>query len=165
MSIIGTRPPLISETNLYELHHRARLAIKPGITGMWQVSGRSDITDFEEVVRLDKEYITNWNIGLAKNEIHTATVLIKDKFYHTECQRHIVQQATFFQHTQGAMFRVCQLYFSTQTAMTAHIALTPLKSAAVRHGINAIVADIYNVAAAYDNSLADTQKILLRQSR
>lgn len=49
MSIIGTRPPLISETNLYELHHRARLAIKPGITGMWQVSGRSDITDFEEV--------------------------------------------------------------------------------------------------------------------
>ena len=64
MSIIGTRPPLISETNLYELHHRARLAIKPGITGMWQVSGRSDITDFEEVVRLDKEYIKNWNIGL-----------------------------------------------------------------------------------------------------
>ena len=64
MSIVGTRPPLISETNLYELHHRARLAIKPGITGMWQVSGRSDITDFEEVVRLDKEYIENWNIGL-----------------------------------------------------------------------------------------------------
>ena len=53
MSIVGTRPPLISETNLYELHHRVRLAIKPGITGMWQVSGRSDITDFEEVVRLD----------------------------------------------------------------------------------------------------------------
>ena len=64
MSIVGTRPPLISETNLYELHHRARLAIKPGITGMWQVSGRSDITDFEEVVRLDKEYIENWNIGM-----------------------------------------------------------------------------------------------------
>lgn len=64
MSIIGTRPPLISETNLYELHHRARLAIKPGITGMWQVSGRSDITDFEEVVRLDTEYIENWTIGL-----------------------------------------------------------------------------------------------------
>ena len=64
MSIVGTRPPLISETNLYELHHRVRLAIKPGIAGMWQVSGRSDITDFEEVVRLDKEYISNWNIGL-----------------------------------------------------------------------------------------------------
>ena len=67
MSIIGTRPPLISETSLYELHHRARLAIKPGITGMWQVSGRSDITDFEEVVRLDKEYITNWNICIYGN--------------------------------------------------------------------------------------------------
>lgn len=64
MSIVGTRPPLISETNLYELHHRARLAIKPGITGMWQVSGRSDITDFEEVVRLDTEYISNWSIAL-----------------------------------------------------------------------------------------------------
>lgn len=64
MSIVGTRPPLPGEVSLYELHHRARLAIKPGITGMWQVSGRSDITDFEEVVRLDKEYISNWNIGL-----------------------------------------------------------------------------------------------------
>lgn len=64
MSIVGTRPPLIGEVSEYELHHRARLAIKPGITGMWQVSGRSDITDFEEVVELDKEYIENWNIGL-----------------------------------------------------------------------------------------------------
>ena len=69
MTYLGTRPPLISETNLYELHHRARLAIKPGITGMWQVSGRSDITDFEEVVRLDKEYITNWNMGLDMEQI------------------------------------------------------------------------------------------------
>lgn len=64
MSLVGTRPPLPSETEHYELHHRARLAIKPGITGMWQVSGRSDITDFEEVVRLDREYIENWNMGL-----------------------------------------------------------------------------------------------------
>lgn len=57
MSIVGTRPLLIREVSKYELHHRARLAIKPGITGMWQVSGRSDITDFEEVVELDKEYM------------------------------------------------------------------------------------------------------------
>lgn len=64
MSLVGTRPPLPGEVSLYELHHRVRLAIKPGITGMWQVSGRSDITDFEEVVRLDKEYIDRWNIGL-----------------------------------------------------------------------------------------------------
>lgn len=49
MSIVGTRPPLISETNFYELHHRARLAIKPGITGMWQVSGRSDMHTIFEV--------------------------------------------------------------------------------------------------------------------
>lgn len=64
MSVVGTRPPLVSEAALYESHHRARLAIKPGITGMWQVNGRSDITDFEEVVRLDREYINNWSIKL-----------------------------------------------------------------------------------------------------
>lgn len=51
MSLVGTRPILQDELLKYELHHRARIAIKPGITGMWQVSGRSDITDFEEVVR------------------------------------------------------------------------------------------------------------------
>lgn len=48
----------------YELHHRARLAIKPGITGMWQVSGRSKITDFEQVVALDTQYIREWSFGL-----------------------------------------------------------------------------------------------------
>ena len=58
MSLVGTRPILQDELLKYELHHRARIAIKPGITGMWQVSGRSDITDFEEVVRLDTEYIS-----------------------------------------------------------------------------------------------------------
>lgn len=64
MSIVGTRPPLPGEVSEYELHHRARLAIKPGITGMWQVSGRSDITDFEEVVRLDTKYIREWSPAL-----------------------------------------------------------------------------------------------------
>ena len=64
MSLVGTRPPTMDEWEKYELHHRKRLAIKPGLTGMWQVSGRSDITDFEEVVRLDTEYISNWNFGL-----------------------------------------------------------------------------------------------------
>ena len=86
MTLAGTRPPLISETNLYELHHRARLAIKPGITGMWQVSGRSDITDFEEVVRLDKEYITNWNIGL-DIKILFKTVLVVFKLFQNICRR------------------------------------------------------------------------------
>lgn len=64
MTYLGTRPILPDELEQYELHHRARIAIKPGITGMWQVSGRSDITDFEEVVRLDKEYIENWDIAM-----------------------------------------------------------------------------------------------------
>lgn len=64
MSLVGTRPILQDELEQYELHHRARIATKPGITGMWQVSGRSNITDFEEVVRLDTEYITKWNFGL-----------------------------------------------------------------------------------------------------
>ena len=64
MSLVGTRPPLPGEVSEYEIHHRARLAIKPGITGMWQVSGRSDITDFEEVVRLDTKYIKEWTPAL-----------------------------------------------------------------------------------------------------
>lgn len=64
MSLVGTRPPTVDEWEKYELHHRSRMSTKPGITGMWQVSGRSDITDFEEVVRLDTEYIQNWTIGL-----------------------------------------------------------------------------------------------------
>ena len=76
MSIVGTRPPLISETNLYEPRHKARLAIKPGITGMWQVSGRSDITDFEEVVRLDKEYIENWDMTDAREQWFAAVSCI-----------------------------------------------------------------------------------------
>lgn len=64
MSLVGTRPPTEDEWNKYKLHHRARLAFKPGITGMWQVSGRSNITDFEEIVKLDKYYIQNWSMGL-----------------------------------------------------------------------------------------------------
>ena len=64
LSLVGTRPPTVDEWEKYDLHHRARLAIKPGITGMWQVSGRSRITDFEKVVELDKKYIREWSIGL-----------------------------------------------------------------------------------------------------
>lgn len=64
MTLAGTRPPTVDEWDKYELHHRARLATKPGLTGMWQVSGRSNITDFEEVVKLDKQYISEWTMGL-----------------------------------------------------------------------------------------------------
>lgn len=64
MSLIGTRPPTLEEFEKYEAHHKARLSFKPGITGLWQVSGRNQITDFEEVVRLDNTYIRTWNIRL-----------------------------------------------------------------------------------------------------
>lgn len=64
MSLVGTRPPTVDEFKLYEGHHKRRLSMKPGLTGLWQVSGRSDIDDFEEVVKLDLEYIDNWSIGL-----------------------------------------------------------------------------------------------------
>lgn len=65
MTYLGTRPPTVDEWEKYELHHRARLAAKPGLTGMWQVSGRSNITDFEEVVELDREYISHWSMRKA----------------------------------------------------------------------------------------------------
>lgn len=64
MSLVGTRPPTLDEWEKYEPHHRARMAFRPGLTGMWQVSGRSNITDFEEVVKLDTEYIDNWSVGM-----------------------------------------------------------------------------------------------------
>lgn len=64
MSIVGTRPPTLDEVEKYERNHWRRISIKPGITGMWQVSGRSSITDFDEIVSLDTEYIDKWNVLL-----------------------------------------------------------------------------------------------------
>ncbi len=63
MSLVGTRPPTLDEWRNYDPHHRARMAIKPGLTGLWQVSGRSNITDFEEVIKLDLEYINTWSVA------------------------------------------------------------------------------------------------------
>ena len=78
MSLVGTRPPTKDEWVLYEDHHRARMAMRPGITGMWQVSGRSNITDFEEVVRLDTKYIDEWSLGLdLKILVKTITSVLK----------------------------------------------------------------------------------------
>ena len=79
MSLVGTRPPTIDEWEKYESHHRARMAFRPGITGLWQVSGRSNIEDFEEVVRLDCEYIDNWSIQLDIQIILKTVVVIFKK--------------------------------------------------------------------------------------
>ena len=67
MSLVGTRPPTVDEWHRYEPFHRARMSTRPGITGLWQVSGRSEIRDFDTVVRLDREYIENWSL---KQDIH-----------------------------------------------------------------------------------------------
>ena len=64
MSLVGTRPPTLDEWDQYSPQHRKRLSIKPGITGLWQISGRSQIRDFNEVVKLDSEYIDNWTVGM-----------------------------------------------------------------------------------------------------
>ena len=64
MSLIGTRPPTLDEYEKYELPYKRRLSIRPGITGLWQVSGRSEITNFEDVLKLDLEYIDNWSPSL-----------------------------------------------------------------------------------------------------
>ena len=62
MSLVGTRPPTVEEFECYEPHHKARLSFRPGLTGLWQVSGRNRIDEFEEIVRLDTEYIKNWSL-------------------------------------------------------------------------------------------------------
>lgn len=64
MSLVGTRPPTEDEFKQYKARYKKRLSMKPGITGLWQVSGRSTITDFEDVVKLDVQYIENWSFGL-----------------------------------------------------------------------------------------------------
>ncbi|WP_105207299.1 sugar transferase [Streptococcus suis] len=78
MSLVGTRPPTVDEFEKYTPSQKRRLSFKPGITGLWQVSGRSNITDFDEVVKLDVEYIDNWNIWSdIKILLKTVQVVIK----------------------------------------------------------------------------------------
>ncbi len=64
MSLVGTRPPTEDEFEQYSMYYKRRLSIRPGLTGMWQVNGRSEVTDFDDVVRYDLEYIDNWSLGL-----------------------------------------------------------------------------------------------------
>ena len=78
MSLVGTRPPTLDEWNQYDPRHRIRMSVRPGITGMWQVSGRSKITDFDQVVALDQKYINNWSVLLdIKILIKTVQVVLK----------------------------------------------------------------------------------------
>jgi exopolysaccharide biosynthesis polyprenyl glycosylphosphotransferase len=79
MSVVGTRPPTIEEVKKYSVRQWRRISIKPGITGMWQVSGRSSITDFREVVELDTEYIDNWSIWM---DIKVIFMTISELFVH-----------------------------------------------------------------------------------
>lgn len=62
MSLVGTRPPTVDEFEHYEGYHKQRLSMTPGLTGVWQVSGRNDIKDFEEIVAMDVDYINNWSL-------------------------------------------------------------------------------------------------------
>jgi len=64
MSLVGTRPPTEDEFEQYTTYYRRRLCMTPGLTGMWQVSGRSDIKDFDQVVKLDLHYIDHWSLSL-----------------------------------------------------------------------------------------------------
>ncbi|MFR2691293.1 MAG: sugar transferase [Enterocloster bolteae] len=64
MSLVGTRPPTVDEFEHYESKHKCRLSMTPGMTGLWQISGRSEHKDFDEVVKLDMQYIDNWSILL-----------------------------------------------------------------------------------------------------
>ena len=64
MSLVGTRPPTLDEYHQYSYYQKRRISFRPGITGLWQISGRSDIKDFDEVVKLDLEYIDNWSLLL-----------------------------------------------------------------------------------------------------
>ena len=91
MSLVGTRPPTVDEWEKYELHHRRRMSIKPGITGMWQVSGRSDITDFEEVVKLDTEYIEKDHIKLITRHVWEEYMEVAEDIRHTIGNRQIYQ--------------------------------------------------------------------------
>ena len=64
MSLVGTRPPTEDEFIQYNQYYRRRISMTPGLTGLWQVSGRSDIRNFDEVVQLDLKYIDEWSLSL-----------------------------------------------------------------------------------------------------
>jgi lipopolysaccharide/colanic/teichoic acid biosynthesis glycosyltransferase len=64
MSLVGPRPPLVSEYERFQRWQKRKLAVIPGLTCLWQVQGRADISDFDEWVRMDLDYIDHWSLGL-----------------------------------------------------------------------------------------------------
>lgn len=76
MSLVGTRPPTLDEYQQYSYYQKRRISFRPGITGLWQISGRSDIKDFDEVVKLDLEYIDNWSLVLDFKIIFKTIVVV-----------------------------------------------------------------------------------------
>lgn len=80
MSLVGTRPPTADEVRQYSEHHWQRLDVRPGLTGQWQVSGRSEIKDFEEIVNLDLHYQRNWTPAYdLKLLFRTVTMLLSQE--------------------------------------------------------------------------------------
>jgi exopolysaccharide biosynthesis polyprenyl glycosylphosphotransferase len=80
MSLVGTRPPTLAEVEQYDLWHRRRISAKPGITGLWQISGRNKITDFDKVVELDCQYLDQWRfVDDLKILLKTVVVVLQRK--------------------------------------------------------------------------------------
>ena len=82
MTYLGTRPPTLDEWEKYERHHRARLAIKPGITGMWQVSGRSETIDNDNTLSILKSQSLIWNINACERGVREQCLSKQDKLYY-----------------------------------------------------------------------------------
>lgn len=78
MSLVGTRPPTVDEVEKYRVEQKRRLSVTPGMTGLWQTSGRSEVYDFDEIVKLDLKYIDTWSVGLdVKLLLKTIVVCVK----------------------------------------------------------------------------------------
>ena len=79
MSLVGTRPPTIDEVDKYDTHHLQRLNVKPGITGEWQVNGRSTVKNFEDIVNMDLHYQNKWSLWYDFSLIFKTVIVVFNK--------------------------------------------------------------------------------------